>query len=110
MCPAITGSNARGSTLKLPIVFLGLILLSAPLAGHLGAQWLDYKTPGIPRLHDGKPNLSAPAPKTSDGKPDLSGIWEGGTGVNALAGVEVPFQPWAEAQFKERTENMGRDN
>jgi hypothetical protein len=24
---------------------------------------------------DGKPNLSAPAPKTPDGKPDLSGIW-----------------------------------
>ena len=28
------------------------------------AQWLDYKTPGIPRLRDGKPNLSAPAPRT----------------------------------------------
>jgi len=27
------------------------------------AQWLNYQTPGIPRLPDGKPNLTAPAPK-----------------------------------------------
>jgi hypothetical protein len=40
-----------------------------------GAQWLNYPTPGIPRLPDGKPNLTAPAPRTADGRPDLSGIW-----------------------------------
>jgi hypothetical protein len=39
------------------------------------AQWLNYPTPGIPRLADGKPNLSAPLPRTADGQPDLSGIW-----------------------------------
>src|SRR5580693_710997 len=38
-------------------------------------QWLNYPTPGIPRLADGKPNLSAPSPKTADGRPDLSGVW-----------------------------------
>jgi hypothetical protein len=38
-------------------------------------QWLNYPTPGIPRLPDGRPNLSAPAPKLRDGTPDLSGIW-----------------------------------
>ena len=39
------------------------------------AQWLNYPTPGIPRLPDGKPNLAAKAPRTRDGKPDLSGVW-----------------------------------
>jgi hypothetical protein len=40
------------------------------------AQWISYPTPGIPRTKDGKPNLSAPAPKGADGKPDLSGLWQ----------------------------------
>jgi len=46
-------------------------LLSAPAF----AQWLNYPTPGTPRLADGKPNLSAPFPRLADGRPDLSGIW-----------------------------------
>jgi hypothetical protein len=48
------------------------LLAAAPL----GAQWLHYPTPGIPRTPDGKANLTAPAPRTPDGKPDLSGIWQ----------------------------------
>jgi hypothetical protein len=51
-----------------PIVCLSLM-------GVAQAQWLNYPTPGIPRLPDGKPNLVAVAPRTVDGKPDLSGIW-----------------------------------
>ena len=39
------------------------------------AQWLNYPAPGIPRLKDGKPNLSAPTPRSADGKPDLTGVW-----------------------------------
>jgi hypothetical protein len=39
------------------------------------AQWLNYPAPGVPRLPDGKPNLSAPAPKAADGRPELDGIW-----------------------------------
>ena len=39
------------------------------------AQWLNFQTPGTPRLPDGKPNLAAPVPRSADGKPDLSGVW-----------------------------------
>ena len=27
-------------------------------------------------MRNGKPNLTAPAPRASDGKPDLSGVWQ----------------------------------
>ena len=42
----------------------------------LAAQWAQYRTPGIPRTADGRPNLTAPAPRTADGKPDLTGLWD----------------------------------
>jgi hypothetical protein len=42
-------------------LFAAMLLLSVPLA----AQWLTYKTPGIPRTPDGKPDLSAAAPRTT---------------------------------------------
>ena len=49
-----------------------LLLLSVPVV----AQWHGYPTPGIPRLANGGPDLSAPAPRAPDGRPDLSGIWQ----------------------------------
>jgi hypothetical protein len=39
------------------------------------AQWIDYRDPRTPRTRDGKPDLSAPAPRLN-GKPDLSGVWQ----------------------------------
>src|SRR5579859_3169501 len=55
---------------RLPLfVLFALVCASAP------AQWLNYSTPGTPRLPDGKPNLAAPVPRAADGKPDLSGVW-----------------------------------
>jgi hypothetical protein len=50
-----------------------LIALATPVFS--SAQWLNQADPGTPRTRDGKPNLSAPAPRLH-GKPDLSGIWE----------------------------------
>ena len=49
------------------------MLLALVTTAH--AQWLNFQTPGTPRLPDGKPNLAAPTPRTADGKPDLSGVW-----------------------------------
>jgi len=80
------------------------------------AQWLNYPTAGIPRDAKGKPNLSAPLPKKANGQPDLSGIWLV-PGLKYLINIaadlkpgEVPFQPWAEAEYKKRIDNQGKDD
>src|SRR5262245_29730023 len=70
------------------------------------AQWANVPAPQIPRTADGKPNLSAPAPRLPDGTPDLSGIWNPPAGyIRNLARDlkdDVPFQPWAKAIYDER--------
>ena len=70
-----------------------LAILVCGTALGLRAQWLNYPTPGIPRLPNGRPNLAAPAPKTSGGLPDLSGVWDadrtGGTGTS-FTGAQLP--------------------
>lgn len=91
-----------------PAIAILIFWAAVPLA----AQWLHYPTPGMPRTRDGKPNLTAPAPKTPDGKPDLSGIWANADNKYlqnlAADGIEVPFRPWAEKLYKERSENFGK--
>ena len=37
------------------------VMATVPVVG--GAQWLNYPTPGIPRLASGAPDLKAPAPR-----------------------------------------------
>jgi hypothetical protein len=102
-----------------------LLLAPAPL----GAQWLDYPTAGAPKNRDGSPNLNAPVSRTADGKPDLSGIWRpernqvcppDGCPDNQMSeqfldigwGLKggIPYQPWAAALVKERSEQFGKDD
>jgi hypothetical protein len=83
------------------------------LPGPARAQWLKYKTPGIPRAADGKPDLAAPPPRTSDGKPDFSGVWQTDSAKAAEMGKakeSIKPQAWAAALSKKRMEDLGRDS
>jgi hypothetical protein len=93
------------------VVLAALVALSAPL----DAQWHGYPTPGIPRTPDGKPNLSAPAPRAADGHPDLSGIWMASRAVFDLRqglkpGDAVPFTTEGRAVFEERRATNSKDD
>jgi hypothetical protein len=87
--------------------------LTLALGTPVGAQWLNSRTPSIPRTADGKPNLAAPAPRTPDGKPDLSGLWGKSSPKYArnIAADLKPgeIRPWAQAVVDERRENLGKD-
>lgn len=78
------------------------------------AQWLNHPMPGTPRLPDGRPNLSAPAPRTADGKPDLSGVWRGAGPLyrfNIAQDLEPQdIQPWAEQLFLKRVRDSRKDS
>lgn len=87
------------------------IVLLTCTAWPLAAQWLNYPTPGLPRLADGRPDLTAVPPRTADGKPDLSGIWIKDTpGVldyfydlaKGLPAGSVVMTPWAQAIAQQR--------
>jgi len=93
------------------------------------AQWLNYRTAGIPRTANGRPDLNAPAPRTREGKPDFSGIWGwednrpcppdgcpdqkvGQEFINigwSLPGG-LPYQPWAAQLVKKRSAENSKDD
>ena len=80
----------------------------------LDAQWLHLRTPGLPRLPDGQPDLSAPPPRAADGKPDLSGLWTNDGGDRYYNNVAIDLAredvaPWAQALFVKRLREFSKD-
>jgi len=91
------------------------------ISGIATAQWSSYPVKNIPLRADGKPDLSAPVPRTKDGGLDFSGVWQvpyqptGGTDearplpkfVRNLAAdlspEEVGMQPWAADLYQQRS-------
>ena len=102
--------------MKAPSTAVAIIAALALFAGSAEAQWLNHPTPGIPRLPDGKPNLSAPTPRLPDGHPDLSGIWDVGNMLyfhdlaTGLKPDDVQLTPWAAAIRKQRRDRNHVDD
>jgi hypothetical protein len=99
------------------------------------AQWFRIRTPGVPRLVSGAPNLTAPAPRAADGHPDLSGIWVADNplpcppllrdgndclekmplskeayNIAATLPGGLPYQPWAAMLAKQRAAENAKDD
>src|SRR5262245_29570110 len=128
--PRARGNKSMSANLRAILSSTALTLGFAALAAPIAGQWVNHPTRGLPRTADGKPDLSAPTPRTRDGQVDLSGIWlserdpKGTLGgiegivaprsmINIMADLkpdEVPFQPSAEALYKQRGANLFRDN
>ena len=117
-------------------VGLAALVLCSAIAPIASAQWITIKTPDVPRLGNGSPDLTASAPRMADGRPDFSGIWlltarpnvcpdlirDGQDclekdlpvrqAVNLGDGMAggLPYQPWAAALVRQRTSDFSKDD
>ena len=102
----------RQTSLHVVWLIAGALTIMASTGVHTGGR--QAADPRLPRLPDGKPNLTAPPPKASDGKPDLSGIWRAASdkyrGNLAADGIQMPLQSWSAALLKQRQDNQGKGN
>ena len=76
-----SGSESKTSSMewhmrfdRAHIVVLLLAVIALPIMPAYG-QWLNHPDARIPRMEDGKPNLTAPAPRVN-GKPAVAGLWQ----------------------------------
>jgi hypothetical protein len=70
------------------------------------AQAPNYRDPSIPRSADGRPNLSAPAPRLN-GKLDLSGVWQAErTPVSEFVRVLGPGLPEIQPDLHDITKHV----
>jgi hypothetical protein len=92
------------------VMFLATWML---IGSGAAAQWLTLKTPGLPRMPDGRPNLTAPAPRQAR-TPDLSGLWRisavGYTNQVTTDLNDDEIDPSAAVLFNERQDNLFVDD
>ena len=69
------------------------------------AQWLDLRTPGIPRNADGSVDPDAAAPRTPEGRPDIAGLWVPTAVTGSLLNPQN-IQPWARDAMAASTANF----
>ena len=129
-------TSARSTGTAMVRALLSLSCAIGPACLPAAAQWLHYPTRGVPRTPEGKPDLRAPAPRTENGRPDFSGIWITASNVPCQPNVRtrfgdcsielpispqafdigasvpggLPYQPWAAALAKRRTEDLSKED
>jgi hypothetical protein len=87
-----------------PIAIVAALVTAA--FGCIEAQSLNYRDPSIPRSRDGRPNLSAPAPRLN-GKPDVSGVWQAErTPVSEFVRVLGPGLPAIQPDLNDITKHV----